>query len=65
MAFAAVYNEENGQWDYELNISARNAGECILDLGSFKAKAVHSYFGFISADGKEVTDSIYTGLVNL
>ncbi len=65
MAFAAVYNEENGQWSYELNISTRNTGECILDLNLFKAKAVHSYFGFISADGKEVTDSVYTGLVNL
>jgi hypothetical protein len=65
MAFAAVYNEENRQWSYEMNLSARNAGECIMDLSSFKAKVVHSYFGFISSDGKEVTDSIYTGLVNL
>ena len=65
MALAAVYNEENGQWNYEFNLSARNAGECIMDLGSFKAKTVHSYFGFISADGKEVTDSVYAGPVNL
>jgi hypothetical protein len=65
MAFAAVYNEENGQWCYEMNLSARNKGECIMDLSLFKAKVVHSYFGFISADEKEVTDSIYTGLVNL
>ena len=65
VAFAAVYNEENGQWTYKMNLSARNAGECIMDLRLFKAKVVHSYFGFISADGKEVTDSIYTGLVNL
>jgi Family of unknown function (DUF6266) len=65
MAFAAVYNEENVQWSYEMNLSARNAGECIMDLSKFKTKVVHSYFGFVSADGKEVTDSIYTGLVNL
>ncbi len=65
MAFASVYNEVNSQWHYDLNISARNAGECILDLGLFKAKTLHSYLGFISADGKEVTDSIYAGLVNL
>lgn len=65
VAFAAVYNEENGQWTYKMNLSARNAGECIMDLRLFKDKVVHSYFGFISADGKEVTDSIYTGLVNL
>ncbi len=64
-AFAAVYNEENGHWSCNENLAARNAGECVLDLGSFKARTVHSYFGFISADGKEVTDSVYTGLINL
>jgi Family of unknown function (DUF6266) len=64
-AFAALYNEENGHWVCKVNLATRNAGECILDLGSFKAKVVHSYFGFISADGKEVTDSIYTGPVSL
>ncbi len=65
LAFAAVYNEEKGQWNYEVNLAARNGGECIMDLRSFKAKVVHAYFGFISADGKEVTDSIYAGLVTL
>ncbi len=64
-AFVAAYNEELNKWKYSLDAAARNAGSCALDTTEFKGKAVHTYIGFISADGKDVTDSLYTGLVNL
>lgn len=64
-AFVAAYNEELNKWKYSLDAAARRAGSCALDATEFKGKAVHTYIGFISADGKDVTDSLYTGLVNL
>jgi Family of unknown function (DUF6266) len=64
-AFAAVYNEELNDWEYELNLADRAAGICVLDASPLKGKPVHGYLGFITEDGKDVTDTIYTGLGNL
>jgi Family of unknown function (DUF6266) len=64
-AFAAVYNEELKDWEYELNLATRGEGICVLDASLLKGKPVHGYLGFITEDGRDVTDTIYTGLVNL
>ena len=64
-AFAAVYNEELNDWEYDLNLSTRGEGICVLDATLLKGKPVHGYLGFITEDGRDVTDTIYTGLVNL
>jgi Family of unknown function (DUF6266) len=65
MAFVAIFNEEKKQWINKLNLSMRSSGNCSIDVSKLFAKQVHSYIGFISEDGKEVTDSVYIGLVNL
>jgi hypothetical protein len=62
-AFIAAYCEEQGYWVYELNAADRVAGGCTLAVNDFIGKRVHTYIGFISADGKEVSDSIYTGMI--
>ncbi len=64
-AFVAAYNQELNKWKFSLDAAVRSAGLCSIDATDFKGKAVHTYIGFISADGKDVTDSLYTGLVNL
>ena len=64
-AFVAAYNEELNKWKFSLDAAVRSAGSCSLDATEFKGKGAHTYIGFISADGKDVTDSLYTGLVNL
>ncbi len=64
-AFAAAYNEEMDRWIYGMNLADRSAGTCSLDLKVFIGKPVHTYMGFISADGKDVSDSVYTGLVSV
>jgi hypothetical protein len=64
-AFAAVYNEELNDWEYELNLATRSACRCEINVPMLKDKQVHGYLGFISEDGRDVTDTIYTGLVNL
>ena len=64
-AFAAVYNEELNNWEYDLNLSTRGAGRCVIDVPLLKGKPVHGYLGFITEDGKDVTDTLYSGEINL
>jgi hypothetical protein len=64
-AFVAVYNEELNVWVYELNPAARKAGSCTIDASKMKGREVQTYIGFISNDGKDATDSLYTGMIKL
>jgi Family of unknown function (DUF6266) len=64
-AFVAVYCEENGNWEYDLNLAIRSAGTCSIEISEFAEKEVHTYIGFISENGKDVTDSLYTGAIKL
>lgn len=41
----------------------RNAYKAKLEIAAFRGRAVHTWLSFIAADGKEVSDSIYTGKV--
>ncbi|HMK04970.1 MAG TPA: DUF6266 family protein [Ferruginibacter sp.] len=41
----------------------RSAGTANLDASVFNGQTVHTWIGFISADGKEAATSIYTGQV--
>ena len=64
-AFVAVYCEALNQWETSDEGSLRIAGSYTLDVAAFSGKAVHGYIGFLSADGKFVSTSLYTGLVNI
>jgi hypothetical protein len=64
-AFVAVYSEELNKWIYELNPAARKAGSCTVDASKMKGREVQTYIGFISNDGKDATDSLYTGMIKL
>ena len=64
-AFVAAYCEELKDWEYRLDLAARSAGTCTLDITPFSGKDVQTYFGFVSANGKDVTDTIFTGLVTV
>jgi len=64
-AFVAAYSQEMNHWKYKLSAADRSNGRCSLDITHLKGKSLHGWLGFISADGKEVTDSIYTGIVHL
>jgi hypothetical protein len=60
-AFLAVYCTEINQWMYELNLTERSAGNYIFNVALFSGRSVQIYMGFLSSDGKEVTDSLYVG----
>ena len=62
--FAALYCEELRKWETR-NGPQRNAGSYTLDVPAFSGKAVHTYIGFLSADAKFVTTSLYAGSINI
>jgi hypothetical protein len=48
---------------YTLNGPNRSSGQAMLDVSQFSGKNVETWLGFISADGKEIANSLYTGQV--
>ncbi len=64
-SFAAIYCEELGEWEWGISGPQRNAGSYTLDVPAFSGKAVYTYIGFLSADAKFVTTSLYTGSINI
>jgi len=65
-AFVAIYCPEiaNG-WVYKLDLAERSAGSFLFDVANFTGHLVHSYMGFLSASGNEVSDSLYIGPVQI
>ncbi|MEJ0082704.1 MAG: DUF6266 family protein [Puia sp.] len=63
--FAALFCEELKRWETREKGPQRNAGSYTLDVPAFSGKAVHAYIGFLSADAKFVTTSLYAGSVNI
>jgi hypothetical protein len=63
--FIAIYCEELDVWRFDTDNA--NLKDCMrtMDLPDFNGKPVHTYIGFISADGQKVSDSCYTGMVNI
>lgn len=49
-----VFTKEGGE---------RQAGKADLDVPEFRSQTVHTWLGFISADGNRIANSIYTGEV--
>lgn len=60
-AFLAIYCPEINQWICELNLTERSAGSHLFNVTPFSGRTVHIYAGFLSVDGKEVSDSLYVG----
>ena len=64
-AFVAVYGADLNRWIFAQNTAPRNAGTYTLDVTAFSGKAVQTYIGFLSADGQSVSNSLFTGQVNI
>jgi len=70
--FVAVFSSEKKRWFYRLDVATRSAGsftlefdKVLLDPSPFAGKPLQTYIGFIAADGKDASDSVYTGTVNM
>ena len=64
-AFVAIYCREMSNWEYKFNLGERSAGSCIFDVPGYAARLVEIYIGFLSADEKEVSDSLYVGQLQI
>jgi hypothetical protein len=65
-AFLAVYCPEvSNNWIYGLDQTERAAGVCNFNVALFSGRTVHIYMGFLSSDGKEVSDSLYAGQLHI
>ena len=62
-AILFVYCPATGQTVYINNGAARNTAAQVLDVPGFSGKTVQTWIAFITADGLEVSDSLYTGSV--
>jgi hypothetical protein len=63
IALITVYCPDTLQAVYTLNGPNRSSGQAMLDVSQFSGKNVETWLGFISADGKEIANSLYTGQV--
>jgi hypothetical protein len=63
--FVAAYCEELDKWFCNSNSASRYEGSCNLDLSDFKGRQVQTYMGFISYDGKNSSNSLYLGKINI
>jgi hypothetical protein len=57
-----AYCDEDGDTVFKTS-EYRNAGTAILELKGFSGYMVHTWISFISADNRDVANSVYTGTV--
>jgi hypothetical protein len=60
-AILVVYCEALNKCIFTTMGPPRTARKARLDVTAFRGQAVHTWLSFITADGKQVADSIYTG----
>jgi len=53
------------RWEIREKGPQRNAGCYTLDVPGFSGKAVHAYIGFLFAEAKFVTTSLFAGTINI
>lgn len=64
--YAAIYVEELRQWIYDdLPEASRSSELLIPDIAKMAGYTLHVYLGFISADGREVSNSAYLGSIRI
>lgn len=64
-SFIAVFCKELNEWIYALDLNERSAGNCLFDVAKFSGHLAPVYIGFLSANGNEVSDSLYVGAVQI
>ena len=69
--YVALFNPENKNWFYRMNVATRRSGRFVLDWtkvlvdpSPYLGKPLQAYIGIISDDKKDASDSVYIGQVN-
>jgi hypothetical protein len=63
--FVALYQEDQANWEYQLDIATRSQGKCDMIMKNFPGKSAQTFIGFVAADGKDASNSFYTGPANI
>lgn len=63
MAVLIAYCPATGQSVYNANAATRDAATALLDVTPFSGKTVQTWISFISENGRDVADSVFTGQV--
>jgi Family of unknown function (DUF6266) len=61
LLFVAVFNCDSRRWILYKESTKRADCQYLLDAGTFQGKLVQVYAGFVSADGKRVSTSLFLG----
>jgi hypothetical protein len=60
-----VYCEAKKESVFTLNGADRSAGTATLNVPGYAGQTVQTWIGFISADGKEIATSRFTGQLTI
>jgi hypothetical protein len=60
-----AYSTDLNQCIYSLNGPVRSEASAVLEVPLFMGQVVQTYIGFISADGKDISNSFFTGAISL
>ena len=61
LGYVAIYCPALHQWSYRKDAATRITGTVNIDSGSFSGQNVQTFLGFISADGKWASETVFTG----
>jgi len=64
-AILVAYHPKSGSSYYTIGDAVRHDGTAILNLGVLRGQEVITWLAFISANGKDVSPSFYTGKITL
>ena len=64
-AVLVAYCEAMKVSTYTLDGPSRSAGTADLEMPGYSGQTIHSWIAFISADGTDVSDSVYAGKVTI
>lgn len=64
-AILVIYEPITKQVVYNINGAIRSLETDLLDVPEFSGAAVETWIAFISANGRSISDSMYTGLVTV
>jgi Family of unknown function (DUF6266) len=65
LVYVAAYNDDLKHWIFIQNAATRNAATFTLDVTPFSGKVAQTYIGFMTADRKKFSPSVYTGQINI
>ena len=65
LVFVVAYSPDRNRWIYLFDAAPRTAKTCTLDVTGLSGSPMQTWLGIFSADGRKVSNSLYTGVVTV